>query len=111
EEAGGGLTPTGGGGAEPARREYVSGDYFRGLGIPPAAGRLIGPDDDRAGNADVAVVSFGFSQRRFGGPENATGQSILISNLPFLVIGVAPPEFFGADPERAPDIYLPMHAN
>ena len=35
--------------AELARTEYVSGDYFRGLGIPPAAGRLIGPDDDRAG--------------------------------------------------------------
>ena len=41
-----------------ARTEYVSGDYFRGLGIPPAAGRLIGADDDRAGAPGTAVVSF-----------------------------------------------------
>jgi macrolide transport system ATP-binding/permease protein len=97
--------------AELANTEYVSGDYFRGLGIPPAAGRLLAPDDDRANAPAVAVISFALSQRRFGGTENATGQSILIDNLPFMVVGVAPPEFFGADPERPPDIYVPLHAN
>ena len=91
--------------------EYVSGDYFRGLGVPPAAGRLIAPDDDRAGSAAVAVISFALSQMRFGGPENAPGQPVLINNLPFTVIGVTPPEFFGADPDVAPGIYIPMHAN
>jgi predicted permease len=89
----------------------VSGDYFRGLGIPPAAGRLIIPDDDRAGAPAVAVVSYLFSQRRFGGAANATGQSILIDNLPFTVVGVTPPEFFGVDPAAAPDVYLPLHTN
>ena len=74
--------------AELADTEYVSGDYFRGLGVPPAAGRLIAPDDDRAGAPAVAVISFALSQRRFGGPANASGQSILINNLPFTVIGV-----------------------
>jgi macrolide transport system ATP-binding/permease protein len=94
-----------------ATTEYVSGDYFRGLGIPPAAGRLIGPDDDRAGAPGTAVVSFALSQERFGGPEHAPGQSIQINNLPFVVIGVAPREFFGADPASRPDVYVPMHAN
>jgi predicted permease len=97
--------------AELARTEYVSGDYFRGLGIPSAAGRLIGADDDRAGAPGTAVVSFALSQTRFGGPENASGQSIRINNIPFTVVGVTPPEFFGADPDRPPDIYVPMHAN
>ena len=97
--------------AELARTEYVSGDYFRGLGIPPAAGRLIGADDDRAGAPGTAVVSFAMSQRRFGGPDNAAGQSIRINNIPFTVVGVAPPEFFGVDPDRPPDVYVPMHAN
>jgi ABC-type antimicrobial peptide transport system permease subunit len=59
----------------------------------------------------VAVVSYGFSQRRFGGAANAAGQSILIDNLPFTVVGVTPPEFFGVDPAAAPDVYLPMHTN
>ena len=107
----GNLNLTFRGQAELARTEYVSGDYFRGLGVPPAAGRLIAPDDDRAGAPAVAVISFALSQRRFGGPENAPGQSILINNLPFTVAGVTPPEFFGADPDMPPDIYVPMHAN
>jgi predicted permease len=87
----------------------VSGDYFRGLGVRPVAGRLINPDDDRAGAPAVAVVSYAFSERRFGG--GAAGQSILINNLPFTVVGVTPPEFFGVDPAASPDIYLPMHTN
>jgi predicted permease len=91
--------------------EFVSGDYFRGLAVLPAAGRLILPDDDGAGAPPVAVISFPMSQRRFGGPANAAGQSILINNLPFIVTGVTPPGFFGVDPGAAPDVYLPMHTN
>jgi hypothetical protein len=60
--------------AELAATEYVSGDYFHGLGIPPASGRLISPDDDRAAAPATAVISFALSRRRFGGPENAPGQ-------------------------------------
>jgi predicted permease len=97
--------------AELAKGEYVSGDFFRGLAVSPATGRLIGADDDRAGAAPVAVLSLGYSQRRFGGAANATGQPILINNVPFTVVGVAPPEFFGVDPAEAPHVYLPMHAS
>jgi predicted permease len=96
--------------AEVARGELVSGGYFKGLGVVPAAGRLIIPDDDRQGAANVAVASFSFAQKHFADAP-ATGQSILINNLPFTVVGVAPPEFFGVDPSRTPEIYVPMHAN
>ena len=57
------------GSAEVAKGEYVSGDFFRGLVVVPAAGRLIGVDDDRAGATPVAVLSLGYSQRRFGDAE------------------------------------------
>jgi predicted permease len=97
--------------AEVANVEYVSGEFFSGLGIPPAAGRLTIPDDDRAGASPVAVVSYALAERRFGGAAKAPGQSILIDNAPFTVAGVAPPGFFGVDPERAPDLYIPIHAN
>lgn len=90
---------------------YVSGDYFRGLGVPPAAGRLILPSDDRKGAPAVAVISHALSQTRFGGDANATGHAILIDGLPFIVVGVTPAEFFGVDPAAAPDLFLPMHAN
>jgi hypothetical protein len=97
--------------ATSASAEYVTGEYFRGLAVSPAAGRLIDSEDDRTGAAPVAVISFATSQQRFGGPPNAIGQSILVDNIPFTVIGVAPPEFFGVDPAVAPDLYLPLHTN
>jgi len=97
--------------ATSASAEYVTGEYFRGLAVSPAAGRLIDSEDDRPGAAPVAVISFATSQNRFGGPRNAIGQSILVDNIPFTVIGVAPPEFFGVDPAVAPDLYLPLHTN
>ena len=97
--------------AEFARGEYVSGDFFRGLAVPPAAGRLIAAGDDRTGAPPVAVISMGLSQRRFGGASNAAGHSILINNIPFTVIGVTPSEFFGVDPGATPDFYVPMHTN
>jgi len=69
------------------------------------------PDDDRVGAPAIVVLSFAFSQRRFGDAASAPGQFILINNVPFTVAGVAPPGFFGVDPAAAPDFYIPLHAN
>ena len=99
------------GSAELVQAEFVSGDFFHGLAVVPAAGRLIQPDDDRADAPPVAVLSAGYSQRRFGGADNATGQVILVNNVSFTVIGVAPPEFFGVDPSTAPQVYVPMRSS
>lgn len=96
--------------ADMALGEWVTGDYFRGLEIAPAAGRLILPDDDRPGGQLVVVISAGLSARRFGSPEAAVGQQVLINNAPSTVVGVTPPGFFGVDAGRASDFYLPMHA-
>uniref|UniRef100_Q01Y62 Permease n=1 Tax=Solibacter usitatus (strain Ellin6076) TaxID=234267 RepID=Q01Y62_SOLUE len=97
--------------AEIADGEYVSGDYFRGLAITPAAGRLITGDDDRAGAPGVAVLSYAFAASRFGDAARAPGQPVTIDNIPFTVIGVTPPAFFGVDPAKAPQFYLPLHAD
>jgi len=97
--------------ADVANGEFVSGDFFRALSVPPAAGRLIVSDDDRTGVRPVAVLSYDLSQKRFGGPAQAVGQSISINSVPVTIAGVAPPEFFGVNPGVAPDFYLPMHAN
>ena len=97
--------------AELAQGEYVSGDFFRGLAVSPAAGRLIVADDDRAGAAPVAVLSLGYSQRRFGGAAKRDRAADSDHNVPFTVVGVTPSEFFGVDPAAAPHVYLPMHAS
>ena len=97
--------------AEVTSGEYVSGDYFRALDLVPAAGRLIAGDDDRKGAPGVVVLSYGFARRRFGDAASAAGRPVLINNTPFTAIGVAPPGFFGVDPSKAPDLYLPFHAD
>ena len=97
--------------AEIAQGEYVSGNFFSGLGVAPVAGRMIVPGDDDMKSPVVAVASSGFSKRHFGEAANAVGQTITINALPVTIAGVAPAEFFGVDPSVAPDIYLPMHAN
>jgi macrolide transport system ATP-binding/permease protein len=97
--------------AEQASGEFVSGGYFNGLAVTPAAGRTILPDDDRTGAPAIVVLSFQFSQRRFGDVASALGQSILINNIPFTVVGIAPPGFFGVDPSTLPDFYLPLRAS
>ena len=99
------------GDAELADVEYVSGDFFRGLAVPPASGRTIDSSDDRSGAPPVVMLSHGYAQRRFGGAAEAVGQRILVNNVPFTVAGVAPPEFFGIDPGAAPGVYLPLSAS
>jgi macrolide transport system ATP-binding/permease protein len=98
------------GAAELATGQYVTGDFFRGLGVAPAAGRMLLRGDDRTDAPPVAVISMAYSQRRFGGPANAIDQPILINNVAFTVVGVTPSEFFGVDPSVLPHVYLPLHA-
>ena len=97
--------------AELTDGEYVTGNFFSGLNVSPAAGRLLISADDQISPAPVVVLSYGYSRRRFGAVENAVGQDILINNKPFTVVGVTPPEFFGVDPAGAPGVYLPLRTN
>ncbi|HWD99272.1 MAG TPA: ABC transporter permease, partial [Bryobacteraceae bacterium] len=90
--------------------EYVSGNYFSSIGAPPAAGRLINNDDDRAGGPAVAVISYRCWQRAFGGSPGAAGQTILVNRNVFTVAGVTAPEFYGVNPRSSPDIFLPLHS-
>ncbi len=105
------LNLTSKGQSDIVKGEYVSGDYFGGLAVAPAAGRLIFADDDRVRATSVAVVSAAYSEAHFGSAASAVGQPILIDNVPFTIVGVTPPEFFGVDPGVLPQIYLPMHSN
>src|SRR6266545_1051683 len=87
----------------------VSGAYFSVLGVHPILGRLIGDEDDRAPGAHpVAVISHGYWRRRFGGDPAAIGKTISLAGMPFTIIGVTPPEFFGVEVGSSPDIFAPV---
>jgi len=93
--------------AEDVRGIYVSGSYFPTLGVRPAQGRLITPDDDKRGCPGVAVLGYGFWQEHFGGAP-VTGKTISMDGHPFEIIGVSAAGFFGADVGRAFDVAAPI---
>jgi predicted permease len=89
--------------------QLVSGDYFSLLGVSTAVGRAIGPDDDRVTNGHpVAMLSHGYWDRRFARDPNVVGRTIRLSAVPFTIIGVTPPEFFGVEVGTSPDIFVPI---
>ena len=89
--------------------EMVSGDFFPVLGVVPAAGRLIGGPDQRRDAPAVAVISFRYWQRRFGGDPSVVGKSVQVNRVPVTIIGVSPRPFAGTlEVGDNPDIYLPL---
>ena len=105
------LTVLADGEAELTAAEYVSGGFFRGIALSPAAGRLLLPEDDRAAAPPAAVISAGYAERRFGSVASAVGRNILVNNTPFTIVGVTPREFDGIDPGITVGLYLPLEAN
>ncbi len=95
---------------EPAiQGQLVSGGYFSLLGVNPAIGVAIGPDDDRVPNGHpVAMLSHGYWERRFASDPLVIGRTIRLSATPFTIVGVTPPGFFGVETGTAPDVFLPI---
>jgi hypothetical protein len=89
--------------------ELVSGTYFDTLGLHPAAGRLIGDDDDRIpGGHPVAVASYAWWQRRLAADPASIGQTVSINSTTYTIVGVAPAGFFGVTVGRSPDLWIPL---
>ena len=78
-----------GGAVQNADGLWVSGDFFKTLGVRPAAGRLFTVADDQRGCPGVAVLSYNFWQEHFGGAASAVGSSILLDNRSFPIAGVS----------------------
>src|SRR4029077_6737352 len=94
-----------------ARGLWVSGDYFRVLGVQPVMGRLLTVNDDQHGcGLPAAVISYAFWQREYGASEPAIGSTIKIRNRPVEIVGVTPASFFGVDVGRSFDVALPLCA-
>jgi predicted permease len=94
-----------------ASLDLVSGNYFSALGIKPAIGRLIGPNDVRLGSgppSPVAVLSYGCWQSRFNGDASVIGQKIQVDGVPLTIVGVAEQGFFGLILDWRFDVAVPL---
>ena len=98
--------------ADTRNGEYVSGNFFRTLGVQPWIGRLMNDADDKEGAAPVAVMSFRIWHEKYGADPTVVGGSYLINGKAFTIIGVAPPGFYGAKLAGwgMPDFWLPLTA-
>lgn len=89
------LSVSANGQVDVASGQAVSGNYFAGLGVPPALGRTLADEDDQAAAAPVAVLSYRYWERRFGGDAAVIGKQISLNSVAFTVVGVTPPRFDG----------------
>jgi predicted permease len=97
-----GQTVSGGG-------EFVSGAYFPLLGITPALGRLLTPDDDRTPGAHpVVVLSHRYWSSRFGSNPSIVGETLIINGQSMTIIGVAPDGFTGMTLMTSPQVFVPL---
>ena len=90
-----GLNVSADGQADVATGQAVSGNYYIGLGVQPAAGRLLTDEDDKAGVTPVAVLSHRYWQKRFGGDRAVVGKQANLNNVAFTIVGVSAKDFDG----------------
>jgi len=95
-------------GAERITIELVTDNFFSMLGVQPAAGRLIQPNEGRApGDAPVVVLSYDYWRSRFNGDPSVVGRSVRLGSQPFTVIGVSSPSFHGVESLLRVSAYVP----
>src|SRR5690606_3345354 len=74
---------------QPGRAVLVSGSYFSVLGLQPALGRLLGPEDDRVeGLAESVVLSYAYWQSAFAGDPDVLGRTLLVDDVRLTIVGV-----------------------
>ncbi len=88
-----GVNVTGGSEPQRVRSTFATANIFSLLGVTPLLGRPFLPEEDTPGSDDVAVLSYGLWQRRFGGNPNIIGQVITINNQKCTIVGVMPSNF------------------
>ena len=91
------------------RSEFVTGNYFRTLGVGAFGGRVLTPADDQPSSPPVIVISHHVWETIYGADPSVVGSTFVVEGHPFTVIGVTPPGFFGetlrSDP---PEIWIPV---
>jgi predicted permease len=105
------LTLDTGRGVERVTVSGAAGNFYEAFGVTPVTGRLIQPSDvdmSTPTGAPVAVISFSFWQRHFGGDPGVVGRTIRVDGVPLTIIGVAPRDFLGFSIAIEHDVTVPI---
>src|SRR5882724_6448920 len=95
--------------AEVAGGQLVTGGYYDALGVQAMMGSTIHAGDDEPGAQPVVVITHRYWERRFVRDPEIIGKKINVNNVPFTIIGVTPPDFYGTlQVGESPDLTIPM---
>ncbi|HUE02785.1 MAG TPA: ABC transporter permease [Bryobacteraceae bacterium] len=95
---------TGNGEPQRLRGNHTTMNGFEVMGVPPLLGRVTNPGDAAGGAPPVAILSYRFWQRQFGGDPGVLGRQMTLDGTARTVIGVMPRRFMW----RGPDVYIPI---
>ena len=86
----------------------VSGSYFRVLGLTPALGRLLGPDDETLGTSPVVVLAHHYWANDLAADPSVLGQAIMVGGVSMTIVGVGPAGFEGTTLGSRPKVFIPL---
>ena len=89
---------------ERVRMTVTTASFFPLFRVNPILGRTLLPTDEKAGNANVVVLSYGLWERRFGSDRSVIGRDIKLNGEPHTVVGVMPANF---SPDDYGELWLP----
>jgi predicted permease len=88
---------------------YVSGNFFRVLGVEPVHGRgFLDSEDQAVGRDAVVVLGHDYWQSQFHGDAGVIGSSIRLNGVPFTIVGIAPEQFTGIDTFVKVCLFVPI---
>jgi predicted permease len=99
---------------EPAtgRGLRVSAEFFDVLRVAPLIGRPFRASDEVIGRHRVAILSYAFWQRQFGGAHDVVGRTIQFNDEPWQIVGVMPRHFtYPLGGIRETEVYIPLEHN
>jgi predicted permease len=98
------------GSAARASTQNVSGNYFSVLDVRPAYGRMLIDSDDTEAATPAVVLEYTYWQKQFNSDPKVVGSDLLLNSVPFTIVGIAPPEFFGLSPGSRPNLWITLHS-
>src|SRR5260370_7447928 len=96
---------TGRGQPERIRGSSITPDYLTTLGVKPILGRSFSAEEDQPGGTAVALISYSFWQKHFGGNTSIVGETLNLESRTYTIVGLMPAGF---DLPAAADIWVPL---
>jgi predicted permease len=95
-------------GTEPVPGLRVSDGFFHTLGVTPTLGRDFYAGEDKPSAPRTVILAYATWQKRFGGRPDVIGETVTLTGIPYMIVGVLPQDFQFA-PRGSIEIFSPLN--